>query len=197
MGIETILGAVAGPVIGGLMGGSGGSSQTQKQELDPRIQGLLFGDYKEGGLLGDINSLYKNQLATGGLNPWQQAGLEAQRQVLTHPSYTQGFDSMRSLGMGLMGGGMAANPFTSGGGGGGGGLIGQAQAIRPSGPGFGYDMSKGGLMGATNPIGSMTAPAPAAPAANREADDYLAELMRQDKLRREIEAGYLTAYDRG
>lgn len=48
MGIESVLGAVAGPVIGGILGGSGSKksgnqTSTNKVELDPRMQGILYG----------------------------------------------------------------------------------------------------------------------------------------------------------
>lgn len=110
-----ILGAVAAPLIGGLLGGSdSGSSQSQKKELDPRIAKYVYGANGDGGLLADANNLYRQQFAQGGLNPMQTGGLEMQRQTLMSPQFTQGYDAMRSLGMGLMSGGVAGNPFTGG-----------------------------------------------------------------------------------
>ncbi len=56
MGIESILGAVAAPLVGGVVGkvlGNGGSKQsgtqttTTQQQLDPRIQEMLFGTGKK------------------------------------------------------------------------------------------------------------------------------------------------------
>src|SRR5665648_26717 len=71
-------------------------------------------NYTGGGLLGDVNNLSKQQLGQGGLNPMQSAGLEMQRQTLIDPRYSQGYEQMRSMGSGLMGAGVAGNPFTSG-----------------------------------------------------------------------------------
>ena len=59
MGIETVLGAVASPIIrslvGGAIGGSGGGggnqTTTTKNEIDPRMAELLYGKDNQGGLL--------------------------------------------------------------------------------------------------------------------------------------------------
>lgn len=113
--LESLIGAVAAPLIGGLLGGSsGGASTTQQQKMDPRMDKYVYGGDGNSGLLSDANSIYKKQLAQGGLNPMQTAGLEMQRQQLMSPQYGQGYDAMRSLGMSLMGGGVAGNPFTGG-----------------------------------------------------------------------------------
>lgn len=117
MSFGAIAGAVAGPLIGGLLGGSeGGKGQqaTQKQELDPRIAQYLYGSNGSTGLLGHTDNTLQQQMAQGGLNGMQTAGLEKQRQALMDPRYTQGFDQMRNLGASLMGGGAAGNPFTNG-----------------------------------------------------------------------------------
>lgn len=112
MSAGTVLSAVAPAVIGGLMGGSDGAnsaSQSTQNQLDPNLMPYLYGS---GGLLGGVNSLYQQQMGQGGMNPMQTAGLEMQRQTLMNPAYTQGFDQMRSVGEGLMGGGVAGNPFS-------------------------------------------------------------------------------------
>jgi len=112
------IGAIGAPIVGGIMGGessSQGTTTTQKQEIDPRIAQYLYGG-SGGGLLGGINSLYQQQMSQGGLNPMQQSGLEMQRQTLMDPRYAQGYSQMRDVGMGLLGGGVAGNPFTGGGG---------------------------------------------------------------------------------
>lgn len=114
---DALLGAIAAPVIGGLLGGSNGassSSNTQSNQINPNVAKYVYGTDGNGGLLSDASSLYRNQFAQGGLNPMQMGGLEMQRQVLASPQYSQGYDAMRSLGMGLMGGGVAGNPFTGG-----------------------------------------------------------------------------------
>ena len=113
--IESLIGAVAAPLIGGLLGGSsGGNTSTQSQKMDPRLDKYVYGGDGNSGLLSDAQGIYKKQLSQGGLNPLQTAGLEMQRQQLMSPQYGQGYDAMRSLGMGLLGGGVAGNPFTGG-----------------------------------------------------------------------------------
>jgi hypothetical protein len=96
---------------GALAGGSSGSNSattTQQNQLDPRMADFLYGG---GGLLNGVRNLYQQQIGQGGLNPMQTAGLELQRRTLMNPAYTQGFDQMRNVGAGLMGGGVAGNPF--------------------------------------------------------------------------------------
>ena len=100
--------AIAGALLGG---SSGGSSATQRQEIDPRVRQSVFGT---GGLLDNVDALRNTQYSQGGLNQMQNAGLEMQRQNYMSPQYTQGFDSMRNMGLSLMGGGVASNPFTRG-----------------------------------------------------------------------------------
>ena len=104
----SILGAIAGPLIGGLLGGEG-SKQTQstQQTLDPRMEGAIYGD---GGLLSGAKDWYNqnktglnDQMLTGMNNQWNQ-----------HGASQQGFNQMQSAGMGLMGQGVAGNPFASG-----------------------------------------------------------------------------------
>ena len=114
-----LIGAVAPTVIGGLMGGKGSSGPQQqtssKQELDPRMQQLLYdGNYDGKGLLGDVERLRKQQMGQGGLNPMQNAGLEMQRMALMDPRYTQGYDQMRNQGASLMSQPVAGNPFSNG-----------------------------------------------------------------------------------
>lgn len=113
-----LVGSMAAPLIGGLLGGSEGAkgqTATTQQTLDPRIAKYLYGANGEGGLMGNTNDLYQKQLAAGGLNPMQNAGLEMQRQAYTDPRYSQSYSNMRDVGMGLMNGGAAGNPFNQGG----------------------------------------------------------------------------------
>lgn len=110
-----LVGSVAAPLVGGLLG-SQGSSSSSTSKIDDRLAPYVYGKDGKGGLLGDVMGQYQQQFAQGGLNPMMRAGLESQRQVLMSPQYTQGYDAMRSMGLGLMGGGVAQNPFTSGGG---------------------------------------------------------------------------------
>ena len=108
-------GMLAATVVGGLLGGnknlSGGSnSQTQTNQMDPKVAEYVY------GLLGNANDLYKKQAANGGLNDLQRAGLQQQVNVLSDPNYTSGYNAMKQMGLGLMGGGMAGNPWTKQGG---------------------------------------------------------------------------------
>ena len=112
------------------MAGSGSGSESKSNEIDSRLAPYIYGKDGKGGLLGDVQNLYRQQMAQGGLNDLQRSGMESQRQVLSSPQYTQGYDAMRSMGMGLMGGGVAQNPFTSGGGMPQGGQ--QPQVVRPT-----------------------------------------------------------------
>lgn len=178
-----LLSSVAGPLIGGLLGGSEGArgqQQTSQQTLDPRLAKYLYGDNGSGGLLGSTSDLYQKQLGQGGLNPMQNAGLEMQRQTLTDPRMSQGYNQMRDMGMNLMGGGAAGNPFTRQGGQGGSNMgFGNPQPmVRPLDP----SQQNAGTSAAYQPIGqspAMQAPAPAAP---QVAPDY--ESMMQEYLKR-------------
>ena len=116
---------IIGSVLGGLLGGGGSSSSQQSNQIDPRLAKYIYGENGKGGLLGDVQSLYRQQMGQGGMNDLMRGGLESQRQVLTSPQYTQGYDAMRSLGMGLLGAGVASNPFTSG------GMGGQSSGVGP------------------------------------------------------------------
>lgn len=123
------------PIVGGLLGGGGSESSQTSNKIDDRLAPYVYGKDGKGGLLNDVMSLYQQQARTGGLNEMQRAGMESQRQVYASPQYTQGYDAMRSMGMGLLGGGVAQNPFTSGGMGGGMGgqqMSQQPQVVRPN-----------------------------------------------------------------
>ena len=68
--------------------------------------------YGAGGIMPNAAAWYaknqsglNDQMVTGMNNQWNQLGTSK-----------QGFDQMQNLGMGLMGGGSAGNPFTGGGG---------------------------------------------------------------------------------
>lgn len=106
-------GLLAATVLGGVMGGNkgltgGSNSQTQTNQMDPKVAEYVY------GLLGNANDLYKKQSANGGLNDLQRAGLQQQVNVLSDPNYTSGFNAMKQMGLGLMGGGIAGNPWTGG-----------------------------------------------------------------------------------
>lgn len=114
-------GAIGAAAVGGTIGvltkDSGGQTQQSTQnQISPVNNGLLYGSngIGGGGLLGNAynNFLLQNQVA--GTNPLMNAGLESQRQVLSNPGTTTGFDQMRGLGSSLLSGGVAGNPFTQG-----------------------------------------------------------------------------------
>ncbi len=106
-----ISGGTAGTILGGLLGGqSNDESKTTANKLDPQMQAYLYG---AGGLLPAVNSTLQSQLATGGLNALQRQGLTTQQNYLQSPEYAQMFTGLRNYGQGLLGAGVAANPFTA------------------------------------------------------------------------------------
>ena len=103
-----LLGAVAGPVIGGLLGGGGNkSSQTQSNQIDPRLAEAIYGSNGSVPLAQQWLAANKT-----GMNSQMQQGLD--NQTAQYAASKPGFDQMQNLGLGLMGGGVAGNPFSSG-----------------------------------------------------------------------------------
>lgn len=120
------LGVAAIGAVGGAMSkpsGGGGSQQERPQiatsttsggsssqsYIDPRMENILYG---AGGIIpsatdwwNENSSGTNEQMITGMNNQWNQLGASR-----------QGFNQMQNLGMGLMGGGSAGNPFTGNGG---------------------------------------------------------------------------------
>ena len=109
-------GAVIGALAGGLGAGSGLNSATNSTQnrLDPRLANYVYGQNGNSGLLGNVNNVYSQQLAQGGLNDQQRQGMSNLLGVLNSPTYQSGFDSMRNVGQGLLNQPQAGNPFTSG-----------------------------------------------------------------------------------
>jgi len=109
-------GAVIGALAGGAGAGSGLNSATTSQQnrLDPRLGNYVYGQNGNSGLLGNVNNVYSQQLAQGGLNDQQRQGMSNQLGVLNSPTYQSGFDSMRNAGQGLLNQPQAANPFMTG-----------------------------------------------------------------------------------
>ena len=106
---------LAAPILGAVVGAKGtDATQTVQNQIDPRIAQYLYGIDGKGGLLGNTAQLYNQQMANGGLNALQTQGIEQQRQALTDPRFTQGYEQMRALGGGLLGGPMAGNPYSQG-----------------------------------------------------------------------------------
>jgi hypothetical protein len=103
---------LAATALGGLLGAKGEQkAETETKKLDPRMDQYIYGADGKGGLLGDVNKLYQQQLASGGMNDLQRLGLQTQQNWLRSPEYSQGFTSMRNIGQGLLGRGVAPNPF--------------------------------------------------------------------------------------
>ena len=104
-----LIGAVAGAAEGGKP-----NTQTSESKLDPRMAQYLYGTgYGDANsLLGAAQKLYQQNPT--GINPTMQQGLDMQKAALTDPAYAQSFQAMRNAGAGLLGQGVAANPFTSG-----------------------------------------------------------------------------------
>jgi hypothetical protein len=109
-----MFGEILGGLVGGLLGGDD-QTATQQQKMDPRMDAYVYGKDGQGGLLGTAYGLMNKQLQTGGMNPLMQGGMEMQRQFLTSPQYSQGYNNLMGLGQSLLGGGIAGNPFTGGG----------------------------------------------------------------------------------
>lgn len=110
----SLFSSLIGPIVGGLLG-SQGESKKESTTIDPRLGRYVYGDDGKGGLLGEfMMPIFRQQYAQGGLNDMQRGGLEMQRQYLMSPQYTQGYGAMQSMGLGLMGAGVARNPFNSG-----------------------------------------------------------------------------------
>ena len=104
---------------GGGGGGGGATNETARSEtsgsshsqsyIDPRMENILYGT---GGIIPQATDWWNQnssgtneQMITGMNNTWNQLGASG-----------QGYNQMQNLGMGLMGGGAAGNPFTGTGG---------------------------------------------------------------------------------
>lgn len=107
------LAGLVGAVAGGASGG-GTNTKTSEEKLDPRMAQYLYGTgYGDANsLLGAAQKLYQQNPT--GINPTMQQGMDMQKAALTDPAYAQSFQAMRNAGTGLLGQGVAANPFTSG-----------------------------------------------------------------------------------
>lgn len=101
---------LAGAVLGGTSGGQDTTATTTKS-MDPRLANYVYGADGTGGLLGSATKLFNDQMATGGLNELQRQGIDMQKNHLMNPAYAQGYTNMMNVGQGLLGGGVAGNPF--------------------------------------------------------------------------------------
>jgi hypothetical protein len=104
--------SLIGPAVGGIfgaLGSSGGNqqTQTQTQNLDPRMANAVYGNLVPG-----ITDWYQDNKS--GLNPIMLQGLNQQYNALQDPFTSAGYNRMGQNGYNLMGGGVAGNPFTNG-----------------------------------------------------------------------------------
>lgn len=103
-----LLAGLAGPVIGGLLGGGGNKqSSTSQQTIDPRLAAAIYGENGSVPLAQQWLAANKT-----GMNSQMQQGLN--NQAAQYAASKPGFDTMQNLGLGLMGGGVAGNPFSQG-----------------------------------------------------------------------------------
>ena len=103
-----LLAGLAGPVLGGLLGGGGSkSSQTSQNTIDPRLADAIYGS--NGSVPAAQQWFSQNK---SGMNSQMQQGLT--NQASQYAASKPGFDQMQNLGLGLMGGGVAGNPFSQG-----------------------------------------------------------------------------------
>jgi len=86
---------------------TGTTQSTQKQELDPRMQEMIYGS---GGLFSRAKDV-SNRPA---INDRMRQGLDTQYNFLTSPGYSNDYQGLRSAGNSLMSRGVAGNPFSRG-----------------------------------------------------------------------------------
>lgn len=116
-GLGSMAGGMSGKVIGGLLGAaagaanSGDKTQTSQQRLDPRMEAMLYGADGKGGYLGAATDWF-NQNRGG--NPLMLQGAQMMADFYRSPQYTEGYNSLRSAGLGLLNTPMAGNPFLRG-----------------------------------------------------------------------------------
>lgn len=124
-GVGTAAGTAAGVAgglstaaqIGGLLGAvaggasSGDKTAEQQNKMDPRMEALLYGGNGNAGLLNDVNAWYQKN--KGG-NANMLAGAQMQADYYNNPAYRQTYQGLSDMGMGLLGRGVAANPFNKG-----------------------------------------------------------------------------------
>lgn len=142
--LASLIGAGLGAASGG-----GTNTSTVQSQIDPRMAQYLYGTgYGDtNSLLGAAQQLWQQNRT--GLNDTMQQGLDMQRAALTDPAYGQSYQQMRNLGTSLMGGGVAANPFSTGQAGlnQSGGLLAQQPAPQPTEQQTAQAGGPGGLLG--------------------------------------------------
>lgn len=100
--------AIGAPLLGGLLGSGGSqSSSSNQQTMDPRMAEAVYG---ANGVIPSAQDWYSKNKT--GLNAMMLQGMDNQYNQLG--ASRQGYNQMQNLGMGLMGGGAAGNPFAGG-----------------------------------------------------------------------------------
>lgn len=101
--VATAVGGLAGAA--GAAADAGPTSATTTSKLDPQMQQMLYGT---GGLLPAA----QQQFNGGRPNDLQMQGAQMQADYFRSPSYTQGYNALSTAGQGLIGSGVAGNPFS-------------------------------------------------------------------------------------
>lgn len=117
-GLLSSLGSAAGigqalaPILGAVAGSQStpGQQVTNQKTLDPRIDAMVFGKDGAGGLLSDASSWY--QANKSGQNDTMRQANSQLTGLLTDPRVMQGLYTQGGAGLGMMQGGVAANPFS-------------------------------------------------------------------------------------
>lgn len=106
------LAKVAAPLLGAVAGSQStpGAETTNRRTLDHRMDAMVFGANGSPGLLGDATAWY--QANKSGQNDTMRTANDQLKGLLTDPRVMQGLYTQGGTGIGMMQGGMAANPFT-------------------------------------------------------------------------------------
>jgi hypothetical protein len=109
-----ILGSPLGKLGSALLGGALGSQPNTQtvngvKQVDPRIAPYIYG---QGGILSNAANLY-SQNPTG-INDVMRQGWQKQLDALNNPSNAAAYLQMQNMGRGMLGSGIAANPFSMG-----------------------------------------------------------------------------------
>lgn len=114
-GASNLLGGISGgQALAGLLGGaagiagSGPETSTSQDKMDPRMDPYVYGDE---GVLKAAQDLY-NKHKDG--NPMVQRGAKMTEDYYTSPEFIEEQKKRRAIGMGLLGGPVAGNPFNDG-----------------------------------------------------------------------------------
>lgn len=111
-GLSNLRGADVARAGVGLLGAVSGAQGTDPtSNKDPRLTNYLF-ENNGGGLLGEIDRLYRSMPASG-QNATMQQAQQAQRGLINSPEVQAGLLGMGRSGVGLLGRPVAGNPFAN------------------------------------------------------------------------------------